>query len=288
MYLNRYSNNTNLNSERIDLHLHTTASDGAYSPSDIVSLAQKKGIAVLAITDHDSIEGLDEGARECKKCNINFIPGIELSTSYKKQEIHILGYHINKHSNKLIEILVELQKSRETRIKKIVSKLENLGYPIHMEDIKKLHLGNNLGRLHVALALINKGIVKNIEEAFEKYLSLNKPAFVERYKLSPFEAIRVIEDSGGVPVLAHPSMSCSMETIEILVNKGIKGIEAFHPKHTKDEQNYYFEYAKKYNLIVTGGSDFHGHEKKDYLNLGKMNVPKITIELLRNSRNCRV
>ncbi|MGI6588247.1 MAG: PHP domain-containing protein [Peptococcia bacterium] len=265
-----------------DLHVHTTASDGAYSPSRIVKLAQKKRVSFLAITDHDTTAGLEEAAQECRKRKLNFFPGIELSTIYKEHELHVLGYNFNWTNAKMSKTVLELQQARRTRIEKMVTKLTKIGINIEFEEVRKKSSAENLGRVHLALTLIDKGVVSSIDEAFKKYLNPGCPAFVPRYKLTPFMAIEIIKEAQGTPVLAHPGLVYCDELIPILIKKGLQGIEVFHPRHTRDEILLYFKIAQKYNLLVTGGSDFHGHEEKDIDNLGAMRVPFYSIKQLKN------
>lgn len=268
---------------KIDLHVHTTASDGAYSPSGIVDLARKKGISYLAITDHDTTASLTEAAQECRKCQLDFFPGIEFSTVYEEHEVHMLGYNFDWQNQRMAQTVFQLQKARKTRIEKMVGKLVDLGFPIEMEEVRRKSSAQNLGRVHLALVLIDKGIVSSINEAFTKYLNPGCPAFVPRYKLTPFQAMEIIKEAQGVPVLAHPGLACCDQLIPILAEKGLQGIEVFHPRHAKEEEIFYFKIAQKYNLIITGGSDFHGHEEKDLDNLGEMKVPLKSIEQLKRT-----
>ncbi|MDD2212145.1 MAG: PHP domain-containing protein [Clostridia bacterium] len=266
---------------KADLHVHTTASDGAYSPREIVNLAREKGISFLAITDHDTTAGLAEAAQECRRCQLAFFPGIELSTIYEEQEVHILGYNINWANERMREMVSQLQNARNTRIEKMVIKLSELGFSLDFEDVRKKSSAQNLGRVHLALVLIDKGIVSSINEAFTKYLNPGCPTFVPRYKLTPFLALKIIKEAEGVSVLAHPGLACCDELIPVLVKKGLQGIEAFHPRHTKEDEILYFKKAQEYKLLITGGSDFHGHEEKDLDNLGEMEVPFDSIRQLK-------
>lgn len=266
---------------KVDLHLHTTASDGAYSPREIVHLARKKGISALAVTDHDTITGLIEAEKECRKYNIDFFPGIEFSTYFEKYELHILGYNINGNNEKLQEMLRQLQESRKTRIEKMVSKLSAQGFPIEISDVRRKSLHQNLGRPHIALILKEQGIVQSIEEAFTNYLNPGCPAYVPRYRLSSLAAIQLVQEAGGVSVLAHPGIHCPDKILPVLIEKGLQGIEVFHPKHSLERENYYLQVAQENKLIITGGSDFHGHEEKDFVHLGEIKVPFSSIKKLK-------
>ncbi|HHY05422.1 MAG TPA: PHP domain-containing protein [Clostridia bacterium] len=267
---------------KTDLHVHTAASDGAYLPRKTVELAAKKGISFLAITDHDTTAGLAEAAQECRKYKLNFFSGIELSTIYKEDELHILGYSFDWTNTRMRETVWQLQKARKTRIEKMVAKLTQIGIKIKFEEVSKQSSAQNLGRVHLALALLDKGVVNSIDEAFKKYLNPGCPAFVPRYKLTPFIALEIIKEAHGIPVLAHPGLVNCDKVIPLLVEKGLQGIEVFHPRHSKEDELFYFKLAQNYNLIITGGSDFHGHEEKDMDNLGEMKVPLHSIKQLKN------
>ena len=266
---------------KADLHVHTTASDGKYLPREIVKIAWEKGVSFLAITDHDTITGLEEAYQECRKYRVAFYPGIELSTNYGKWEIHLLGYNLNWTSQELRETLAQLQEARKTRVKKMVSKLSEGGIPIKLEDVRKKALGQSMGRPHIALALRDLGMVKSIDEAMHLYLSPGCPAYVPRDRITPLAALKIIHKAGGIPVLAHPGLECPAELIPILIKNGLRGIEVFHPKHTKKQEEFYAQIAQANQLLMTGGSDFHGHEEKDFFNLGEMKVPLKSINQLK-------
>jgi len=266
--------------------VHTTASDGKYQPREVVRLAAGKGITSLAITDHDTLSGLQEAQAECSKYGLKFIPGIELSTSYAEKEIHLLGYNIDRTSRSLNAALTELQNARRHRIEKMVKKLADSGIPITMQTVQSKSAGSSIGRPHIALVLKELGIVKTIDEGIKNYLSPGCPAYVPRYRLSPFEAIDLIKEANGIPVLAHPGISTPLELIPNLINYGLQGIEVYHPKHTADQIVFYLHFiadtAK--SLLITGGSDFHGYEKTDYANFGAMKVPLRSLRILKSYR----
>lgn len=279
---NNFVHGKNVIVPKIDLHVHTTASDGAYSPKKIVHLAKEKGISFLAVTDHDTITGLGEAENECRKCKIDFFPGIEFSTCLERYELHILGYNINWNNEKLQEMLLKLHEDRKTRIEKMVVKLSELGIPIKIEDVRNKSLHQNLGRPHIALVLMELGVVQSIEEAFTNWLNPRSPAFVPRYRLSPLTAIQLLQEAGGVPVLAHPGIDCPNWILPSLIENGLQGIEVFHPKHSEEMKSYYLKIAEENKLIITGGSDFHGHEEKDFAQFGEMKVPFSSIKKLHD------
>jgi predicted metal-dependent phosphoesterase TrpH len=264
-----------------DLHVHTNASDGYYSPHGLVDFAQRKGLQYLAITDHDTTAGLEQIERLRKSSLLKIISGIELSTEYEGQEIHILGYCIDYNNIKLQETLNVLAKARKERVEHIVKKLQKAGFSISIEDIKTHSVdAASLGRPHVALALLEKGIVKSISEAFEKYLKKGRIGYVARYRILPQEAISLIIGAGGYPVLAHPGNDFPMELLTFLVKTGLQGLEVFYPQHNDEMQKYYFEIAKRKNLLITGGSDFHGHDSDENPYFGNIPIPASTISRL--------
>jgi predicted metal-dependent phosphoesterase TrpH len=268
---------------KADLHLHTTASDGAYSPKDLIELAAKKQIKYLAITDHDTLQGLDEAAKTCQERGIVFFPGIEFSTVYSQHEIHILGYNLQLTNPNLISIVKKLQNSRWLRMEKMIAKLKSLGISIEKEELAKFSTNRNWGRLHLALVLQEKGIVNSTAEAFQKYLEPGAKAYVPRYRLCPFETLKIIAKAGGKSVIAHPGLSKADQLIPLLAEKGLIGIEVYHPAHSENECLKYRQLAQKHNLIITGGSDFHGHLAEDLKYLGEMPIPLSTLSYLKSN-----
>jgi len=261
----------------IDLHVHTTASDGTYTPSEVVDLAKKIGLTAVAITDHDTVNGLDEAKNQAQKIGIEFIDGIEISADFEI-EMHILGYFINPKDHSLLNALNILESFREERNPKIVKKLQLMGYKITMEEVISTANGNIIGRPHIAKVLVDKGYFSNTKEVFDKLLSYGKPAYVKKDKLHPKDAIEIIKGSGGIAILAHPHkflyLDDSIENILIeLMDYGLDGIEAIHSEHSIQEKNRLMEVAEKLSLIITGGSDFHGKNKEDiHLGTGKNNI----------------
>lgn len=270
---------------KIDLHVHTTASDGKYTPTQIVRSAYEKGIYYLAITDHDTIGGLEEAESAAKKMPIELLPGIELSTIYDNHEIHILGYYLQRNSRVLADTLMGLEEARRKRAYQMVEKINEMGYPITIEKILAKSTSKIIGRPHIALVLMDYGIVGSIREAFEKYLSPGCPAYVPRYRLSPSQAINLILQAGGVPVLAHPGLDFPYQQLSPCLVAGLKGIEVYHPRHTAQQQEFYLKTTKEFGLIQTGGSDFHGHDLVEWSSFGSMPVPLQTISELKRVRS---
>lgn len=243
-----------------DLHIHTNASDGILSPEEIIDMAYKTKLKGISITDHDTLDGLAQAEVYLmeKQIPVEFIPGIELNTEYKKIEVHILGYYINYKQQKLINYLAQIKKQRFERAKLMVEKLNNLGFYISFAQVERLIQGDSIGRPHIAMALIEKGYTSSIEEAFEKLLGQGKPAYVPRYKFLPQEAIALIKDAGGIAVLAHPGLINDKNTVDEILKMGLDGIEVFYPQHTQDEIDYFMRLCRNNKLTITGGSDFHG------------------------------
>lgn len=241
-----------------DMHVHTTASDGSLNIKEIISLAMKIGLEGIAITDHDTIGALEEGVTLGKELNYPIIPGIELSTEANNKEFHILGYFVDFNEYWFQEKLHELQNARINRIIKIVDQLKKLGYDVNVKEILELSGSGSVGRPHVAQILHRKGYFTYPQEAFQQLIGRGGKAYVPRYKMAPTEAVNLIKKAGGIPVLAHPGLTKADELIIPLINLGLMGIEVFHPDHKVNDEIKYLNIARKYNLLVTGGSDFHG------------------------------
>ncbi len=244
--------------QKVDLHVHTTSSDGSLSPLEAVEWASRKKIYGIAITDHDTVEGIKAAIENAKLYDIIVIAGIEISCTFEDKEIHILGYFIDYENKELLEKTKILKESRKSRGEKIIEKLNDLGFDLSFKDVYKISRDGVIGRPHIAKAMIEKKYVETIQEAFEKYLGRHKPAYVERYKLFIEEGIKLIHSAGGVAVIAHPGLIKNEKIIYEAIRLKADGIEAIHSKHSEQDVIKYKEIANKYNLIVTGGSDFHG------------------------------
>lgn len=275
-----------------DLHVHTTASDGHFSPLEIVDKARVYGLKALAITDHDTTNGIEEAIAAGKEKNIIIIPGIELSTDYQGKEIHILGYFMDYHAQEFQVKLMLFRDDRKLRAQKIVTKLNTLGYEILFEDVLVFSQGGTIGRPHIAQALLAKGAIKTAKEAFDKLIGRDKPAYVPRQKLTPHEAVMLIRDFNGIPVMAHPGLAGKDNIIPELTQSGLMGIEVFHPDHKLHDIIKYQIIAKENNLLITGGSDFHGNGSHSKSSLGVSNADySIVTDLLLakerlNNANC--
>lgn len=264
----------------IDMHTHTNSSDGDYSPKELIELAKKQNIKILGITDHDTLEGIKHMPNNIK--GIKIIPGIELTAKVKKGRMHILGYNIDINNEELNNKMSWLKNKSTNSVISLIEQLKK-DYKIYFthEEIKELiNANHNLGRPDLARLLIRKGYVKTVQEAFDKYLiaAYDKTRKVNK-NLTPQECINLILNSGGIPVLAHPhSLELDNEKLEKLLRKmikqGLKGIEVYHSDHTKEKEEFYLYLANKYNLLISGGSDYHGPITKPdiFLGLGKNNI----------------
>ncbi|MGM9572564.1 MAG: PHP domain-containing protein [bacterium] len=268
----------------IDLHVHTTASDGTLTPGEVVSLAQKKGLTAIAITDHDTVWGIEEALAAGKKTGVEIVPGIELSVAYEK-EMHILGYYIDYKNLFLQNKIKKLEQFRLQRNPLIIKKLNLLGLEIELGEVEEIVSGNIMGRPHIAQVMLKKGYVNTVNDAFAKYLAEGKPAYVEKKRISIQEAIATIHSAGGCAVLAHPKyLGLSKEKLDLLLDElisyGLDGMEVYYGGHSLSEQICYKDLAVKKGLIMTGGSDFHGASKPE-IKLGQgINKARFNLNLL--------
>ncbi|MGM0509396.1 MAG: PHP domain-containing protein [Fusobacteriota bacterium] len=267
---------------KIDLHLHTTCSDGTFTPSEIINLAKENDLKTIAITDHDTIDGLESGRKKAEELGINFINGIEFSTNFKKKEIHILGYFFDKNNSDLLKKLKDLKNARVIRAKKIIKKLAKYNINITKEDIMKEVHGDLISRTHIAKVLFKKGFVKNTKEAFNRYIGERGIAFVPKLIIDPFEAIDLIKKAGGLSFLAHPKLLSLGERktlilIDRLCEKGLDGIETFYPSFRDLDKIYYERIANERGLLLSGGSDFHG-KNRDHISIGQTYVPEEKVD----------
>ncbi|MBI2973499.1 MAG: PHP domain-containing protein [Armatimonadetes bacterium] len=265
---------------RIDLHTHTTASDGLLSPEQLVDMARNAGVHVLAICDHDSTDGVDAAVAAGMRLGVEVIPAVEINTDVDQGEVHVLGYFIDHREAWLQEFLRKLRNGRLHRAERMVEKLNALGIEVDFARVRALAQGA-VGRPHVAWAMVEAGAVKSVEEAFDRYIGRSGPAYVERMKVTPEEAVQVILRAGGIPVLAHPGWGVQDAMIASLVDAGLEGIEAYYPEHTPAMQAHYLALAKQHNLLVTGGTDFHGTNLATKTPIGGQFVPAEVIDKLK-------
>lgn len=266
-----------------DLHTHTTASDGLLTPSQLVRQALQAGLRAIGVTDHDSTDGLKEAMAAGQRLGVQVIPGVELNTQVDEEEIHILGYYIHYDLPWLQDMLATIRHARWARDKKMVENLRRIyNFDISFEEIEQEVTEGAVGRPHIARVLVKKGIVKDIAEAFERYIGTDCPAYEPRYHLTLEEGIKTIKDAGGVPVLAHPGLLKDQKHALLAVELGVQGIEAIHSKHTPEQCEHYKIFASKHGLIVTGGSDYHGEKGEDMPQLGDIKMPCSVIEELKS------
>jgi 3',5'-nucleoside bisphosphate phosphatase len=269
-----------------DLHLHTRFSDGTFTPEELVLHAQNKGLACIALTDHDTVEGCAHAAAACAAVNMEFIPGTELTAEHHDTELHVLGYFLDTENQTLLAEIAKCQSVRQNRVREMVARINELGVPLEAESVFALANCQSPGRPHVARAMIKAGLVKNLDEAFEKFLKKNRPAWVPKKKVSALEAVELVHQAGGLAIMAHPGLNRTDDIIPDLVDAGLDGIECFHTKHSTAMSERYLEIADRYHLLVTGGSDCHGFSKGRPL-VGTVRVPYAHVERLYAARNAR-
>lgn len=270
----------NSNALRVDLHTHSTASDGELTPAELVQLAIERGLDVIALTDHDSCDGIDAILDAARGTSLEVIPGVELSADVPQTEVHILGYWIDWHQPHFQAMLAKFRDGRYGRAEKMTRKLAALGVPISFERVKAIAGDAAIGRPHIAQALLEAGHIATLTEAFDKYIGRNGPAYVERFRLTPEDAVTLILQAGGIPVLAHPRDVTNW--IELLVKVGLVGLEVHYGMYDEATRADLARWARQYGLIATGGSDFHGLNKMAHMSgLGEANVPSNVVAQLK-------
>lgn len=263
-----------------DLHLHTIFSDGTYSPEELASHGRRLDLAAMSLTDHDTVEGCARMATACRMEGIEFISGTELTAELNSTEAHLLGYGIDLDNQKLLSEIARFQAVRQNRIHEMVARLNRLNVPLQADAVFALANCRSPGRPHVARALVKAGLCGSLDEAFERFLKINRPAWVPKCKVSALEALALIHQAGGVAVMAHPGLNRTDDIIPEMVEAGLDGIECFHTKHTTATSSHYLQLADKYHLLVTGGSDCHGLNKGRPL-VGTIRLPYQHVEKLK-------
>ena len=279
---------------QIDLHVHSNESDGTVAPEELVREAKQIGLSAFALTDHDTTEGLDKAIACGESEDIEVVPGIELSTAYLGKDIHVLGYYMDYHNECFQEKLKEFRDSRDVRNEEMFRRLRELGFEkITTEALVEAFDNSVITRAHVAKFMLDCGYVKSREEVFQRYIGDNCPCYVERKKISPNQAVKFITEFGGVPVLAHPLLyGFSGRVLDELVASmkadGLKGLEVIYSTYNQGQQRELKALAKKYDLIVTGGSDYHGTNKKDIklgVGRGTLFVPSTCLDDIKCLKN---
>jgi len=244
-----------------DLHLHSYFSDGTFPPEEVVARGVQAGLGTLALTDHDTMEGCPRMAAACAAAQIEFITGAELTAEHDDLELHILGYFIDPENQKLLRELARFQIVRQNRIREMVARLNEVNVPLHADAVFALANCRSPGRPHVARALVQAGHCATHDQAFERFLKKDRPAWVPKAKMSALEAIELIHQAGGLAVMAHPALNRADHLISALRSAGLDGLECFHTKHSNSATRRYLEFAERFHLLVTGGSDCHGKSK---------------------------
>jgi 3',5'-nucleoside bisphosphate phosphatase len=268
----------------IDLHLHTTTSDGRLSPTELVARVAAAGIAVMSVTDHDTVGGLDEARRAAAHAGVELIDGIEITAVHDGRDVHVLGYFIHPADAEFNRFLVEQRTRRIARVHEIGTRLAQLGVPINIESLlaRAAHVpGSSVGRPAIARALIAAGHVATLQEAFDRFLASGKPAYVPRSGDSPAAVVERIHAAGGIASMAHPGVTNQPAVMKSLVHAGLDAIEVYHSDHSVEVQRHLRAFAAEHHLLVTGGSDFHGDESRDRP-LGRSTLPRHEFDRLRN------
>jgi len=264
---------------RVDLHLHSTASDGKFSPSELVAMALERNLLVMAITDHDTTEGIDEALEAARGTGLEVIPGVEISCDVPHEEVHLLGYYLDHHHPALQGKLRAMRDARLQRAKGILARLAALGFPLPWEMVAELAGEGSIGRPHIARAMLKMGHVASTDEAFALYIGRNGPAYVERYRISPLDAVSLVKLARGLPVLAHPLKVTQF--LPELAEGGLVGLEVYYNGYSPEDIRELATLARKFDLIPTGGSDFHGPGVLGIVGMGGVWVPVESVERLR-------
>ena len=266
---------------KADLHLHTTFSDGALPPRELIERARLAGLNTIAVTDHDHTGALDEALELGREAGIEVISGVELSTSVGDQDVHILGYCFDHRDTGLQEYLLLFRQERLKRAERIVEKLNGLRVPLSLEAVLDRAGSGSVGRPHIANALLDEGLTGTYHEAFLKYIGYGKPAYEKKYLVTPRDAIAMIARAGGLSFLAHPGHSVDEKLLLELIASGIDGIEVVHPSHSPERVAHYTGIVSEYFLLPSGGSDFHGGRRNDREALGRYFVSTHTVDMMR-------
>lgn len=262
-----------------DLHTHSTASDGTLTPVELVTLASQRGISLLALTDHDSTSGVQAAAAEARALGVRLITGIELSTAVSRGELHMLGYGIDPDEERLKAELTSLRESRRNRAVQMLDNLEQIGIVLDRGQILTSTSAESIGRPHIARAMIERGIVSSVGEAFDRYLKRGRPGWAPRKTLEAEDAIALVREAGGLPVLAHPfSVPDLDQRLPQLVEAGLGGLEAYYGEYNDEQRQQLVELASQYDLIVTGGSDYHGPDFREGRELGTVPIPSTVLD----------
>lgn len=272
---------------RIDLHTHTTASDGLLAPDALVALAAERGVGLLAVADHDTTDGVDAALHAGRAHGVEVWPAVELSCDVEAGEVHVLGYFIDHRRGWFQALLARLREGRADRAARMVERLAELGAPVDFHRVQALAGGGAIGRPHVARALVEAGWVRDVQEAFARYIGRQGPAYVGRLKVTPAQAVVLIRAAGGLAVLAHPGWGQQDELIPHLIEAGLDGVEVYYPDHTPEQVAHYRALAGRCRLLITGGTDFHGGDLATRVTVGSQYVPEEIVAPLRAAAAAR-
>jgi len=262
---------------KADLHVHSTASDGTVRPASLVALALERGLSVLSIADHDSVEGLAEAQKAAENTTLRIVPAVELSSvTSAGEDVHVLGYYIDPTDAHLLAHLEDLRAARMRRARTMVSVLNDAGYAVTLEQVLELSDGGAVGRSHVARALVSSGHADSVADAFQRLIGRGRPFYVSKDVRTPEEAITCIRECGGLAVIAHPGVNQLDHLIDDLIGHGLAGIEAYHADHSAEQRARYAELAAHYGVLATGGTDFHGPAAPNP-SLGSIDIPEAAI-----------
>ncbi len=265
-----------------DLHLHTTASDGRLKPGELIELVAEKGLDVISITDHDTVNGIRDGLTAAVRFPaISLIPGVEISTDVPQGEVHVLGYFIDFTDAEFLSRLEEMRNSRQLRARRMVEKLAELGLPVRWERVHELAGGGAVGRPHIAEAMLEAGYITSFKEAFEKYIGKNGPAYASRFKISPVDAVRMVVQAKGLPVLAHPTFVNDLEgLLPDLIKAGMIGMEVYYKDYAPNTVDDLAAIADRNGLVKTGGTDYHAFGDEEEVVPGGVTVPEESVRRL--------
>jgi predicted metal-dependent phosphoesterase TrpH len=280
-------------SQTIDLHLHSTFSDGVLKPSELVDMAKVEGLSAIAITDHDTAAGTCEALERGKEQGVEVVPGIEISSWLNSTSMHILGYWFNHDDQQFRDRLHKLQNGRNARNVKIIDNLNRLGINVSIDDLQKYSKYGQTGRPHIARLLVDTGKVKTVDQAFKLYLGRGAAAYAERFKFEAHDAIGMIREAGGIAVLAHPAnLDPSLRTMPHLLQSlkdiGLRGMEVYYPSHTPNIVKALLKMAERFGLLITGGSDYHGFDRSGINNKGGSTFYHASYDLVKTMKEYRI
>ncbi len=267
---------------KADMHMHTTYSDGIFSPYEVVKKCKQRGLSVISITDHDSVDAFPDAIEYGKEFGVEVIPGVELSALVDDRDVHILGYFLDYTNKRLLEYLEFFRRERVKRAERIVAKLNNINVPLTIESVLERAGHGAVGRPHIASAMVEEGYIETYHQAFEKFIGNGGPAFEKKFQLTLKDAIQLISSSGGLSFLAHPGRFTTEELLHQTIRSGLDGIEVIHPSHQPSHTSYYRGVVNEYFLLESGGSDFHGGKKNDDEVLGNFYIDESRVNMMKH------